>query len=228
MNQHTATHLNANSAKRKLSIAFITLGIAFLIWAILGRYVVLPGFMESLASGAGQSGTIPENVEAWKIARYLLWAFAFKLGIFFITIAALLRTNIERLKLTFFIVGGLLYISLAYAPIPGPSLLFGTGGVLMTTFIVTIILRLSKIRDQNIETSTSNTDLRLAGYFFFAMATYTLCGLLGVRGSALNPEKMIEYGLQTDATSFAAHALIELVLGWLFVMLSYRQLRTTP
>ena len=172
MKQHVErTHFNLNGPTKNLSIVFIILGIVFLIWAILGRYVVLPGFMESLASGSGQSGTIPENVEVWKIARYLSWAFAFKLGIFFITIAALLLTNIERLKLAFFIVSGLLYISLAYAPIPGPSLLFGTGGVLMTIFIVTIILRLSKIRDQNIENSTSNTDLRLAGYFFFAMAT---------------------------------------------------------
>jgi len=228
MNQHIAkTHLNINSSKKKLSIAFIILGIAFLIWAIIGRYLVLPGFMESLASGAGQSGAIPEDVEAWKIARYLVWAFSFKLGIYFITIAALLRTNIERLKLAFFIIGGLLYITLAYAPIPGPSLLFGIGGILMTVFIVTIIQRLSKNRDQNIENSTSNTDLRLAGYFFFAMATYTLCGLLGVRGSALNPEKMIEYGLQADAASFAAHALIELVLGWLFVLLSYQQSKTS-
>jgi hypothetical protein len=84
-----------------------------------------------------------------------------------------------------------------------------------------IILRLSKVRDQNIKNLASDIDLRFAGYFFFAMATYTLCGLLGVRGSALDPEKMIEYGLQADATSFAAHALIELVLGWLFVLLSY-------
>lgn len=209
--------------KKKLSIVFVILGIAFLIWAIVGRYVVLPGFMESLESGAGQSGTIPENVEPWKIVRYLIWAFSFKLGIFFITIGALLQTNIERFKLILYMVGGLVYISLAYAPLPGPSLLFGISGILMTIFIVMIVLRLSKIRDKNIQSTTSEIDFRLIGYFFFAMATYTLCGLLGVRGSALEPEKMIEYGLQADARSFAAHALTELVLGWFFILLSYRK-----
>ncbi|MBL8080012.1 MAG: hypothetical protein JNM55_18735 [Anaerolineales bacterium] len=217
------TQFTVSSTRKKSGIAFIILGIAFLIWAIIGRYVVLPGFMESLESGVSRSGTIPEGVATWKIARYLIWAFSFKLGILFVTIGALLQTNMKRLKLALYIIGGLLYISLAYAPIPGPALLFGIGGVLMMIFILITILRLSKARDQNIKSSASDIDLRLAGYFFFAMATYTLCGLLGVRGSALNPEKMIEYGLQADAASFAAHALIELVLGWLFLLLSYRQ-----
>jgi hypothetical protein len=209
--------------KKKLGTAFMVFGFAFLIWAIMGRYIVLPGFMESLESRAAQSGSIPEGVEAWKIARYLIWAFSFKLGIFFITIGALLQTNMGWKKIALHAIGGLLYISLAYAPIPGPSLLFGIGGILMTIFIVMIILRLSKVRDQNTANSTSEIDLRLIGYFFLAMATYTLCGLLGVRGSALHPEKMIEYGLQADATSFAAHALMELVLGWFFVLLSHSQ-----
>lgn len=67
------------------------------------------------------------------------------------------------------------------------------------------------------------SDLRMAGFFFFAMATYTLCPLLGVKAFALSPEKMIRFGLQTEATSFAFHLLIELALGWILVGLSYNQ-----
>jgi len=63
----------------------------------------------------------------------------------------------------------------------------------------------------------------MAGYFFFAMATYTLCPLLGVKAFALTPEKMIEYRLQQEAASFAFHILIELVLGWLLTSLSFRK-----
>ena len=55
------------------------------------------------------------------------------------------------------------------------------------------------------------------------MATYTLCPLLGVKAFALYPEKMIEFGLQAEAGSFAFHILIELVLGWLFIVLSFRK-----
>ena len=67
------------------------------------------------------------------------------------------------------------------------------------------------------------SDYRMAGYFFFGMATYTLCPLLGVKTFALSPEKMIEYGLQGEAASFAFHLLIELLLGWIFIALSFRQ-----
>ena len=63
----------------------------------------------------------------------------------------------------------------------------------------------------------------MAGYFFFGMATYTLCPLLGVKAFALSPEKMIQYGLQGEAASFAFHLLIELVLGWIFIALSFRK-----
>ena len=211
--------------RKKLGITFIRLGIAFLLWAVFGRYVVLPGYMESLASGAGQAGSIPDDVEPWKIARYLIWAFSFKLGIYFIALGSLMRTKMSGKKLGLLALGGLTYISLAYMPIPGPSWLFGLAGVVMTVFIVLIILHLSKERDKETKNSISATDLRFIGYFFFAMATYTLCGLLGVRTSALEPEKMIEYGLQADAVSFAAHALIELVLGWFFILLSLRKQR---
>lgn len=209
--------------RKKISIILIILGIAFLLWAIFGRYIVLPGYFESLAGGASHSGPIPEDVPAWKIARYLIWAFSFKLGIYFIALGALLRTKMSGKKFALFASAGLVYLSVAYMPLPGPSWLFGLLGALMTIFMVIVILRLSGQRDQITKTTVSATDLRLVGYFFFAMATYTLCGLLGVRTSALDPERMIEYGLQADAVSFAAHALIELALGWFFILLSLKK-----
>jgi hypothetical protein len=63
----------------------------------------------------------------------------------------------------------------------------------------------------------------LAGYFFFAMASYNLCPLMGVKAFALYPEKMLQYGTETEAATFSTHVLIELVLGWLFILLSYRK-----
>lgn len=61
------------------------------------------------------------------------------------------------------------------------------------------------------------------GYFFFAMATYNLCPLMGVKTFGLYPEKMIRFSLQSEAASFASRIMIELVLGWFFVFLSHRK-----
>jgi len=93
----------------------------------------------------------------------------------------------------------------------------------MTVFMIFIFLRWANERDHLQEHQKTASDYRIAGYFFFAMATYTLCPLMGVKTFALAPEKMIQYGLQGEAASFAFHILIELVLGWLFTSLSFRK-----
>jgi len=58
------------------------------------------------------------------------------------------------------------------------------------------------------------------------MATHTLSPLLGVKYFALSPEKMIQFGTQAEAASFAFHLLVELVLGWVFIALSFRAERS--
>ena len=162
--------------RRKTSIILLTVGIIFLINAIFGRYLVLPGYLESLESGSGAGGAIPENVEVWHVVRYLLWAYSFKLGIFFFVIGGLLRTQMRKGRLWLYVLGGFLYISLAYVPIPGNySIMFGVAGGIMTVLIVLIIHLLSKEREEHHENGEIVTDFKFIGYFFFAMATYNLC-----------------------------------------------------
>lgn len=52
-------------------------------------------------------------------------------------------------------------------------------------------------------------------------ATCNLCPFMGVRIFGHYPEKMIRYGLQSEAASFASRLMIELFLGWIFIFLSY-------
>lgn len=205
--------------RRKSNLILWALGVLFLLYAIFGRYLVLPGYLESLENG---SSGIPDNVGAWPVIRYLLWAYSFKLGILFIVLGALMRTRMNRGRKWLFAIGGLVYISFAYIPLPTYlPVVFGIGGGIMTVLIVVIISLVSAERDKQHESKPTASDLRLIGYFFFAMATYNLCPLLGVKAFALEPEKMIQYGLQSEAASFAIHILIELVLGWLFIFFSY-------
>ena len=117
-----------------------------------------------------------------------------------------------------------MYLLLAYVPVPGPySLFFGIGGGLITVLLVLIFMRWADERDHLEDHQKASADYRLIGYFFFAMATYGLCPLMGVKTFALYPEKMIRFGRQAEATSFASRIMIELVLGWLFIFLSHRK-----
>jgi hypothetical protein len=209
---------------KKISVVLIGLGFLFLLNAIFGRYLVLPGYLASLEQGQSTVESISQTVSAWKIIRYLLWAYSFKLGISFIILGAVFRTKMSSTRKWTIGIGGFIYITFAYIPLPSPSsVIFGIAGGTMTVLMIFIFLRWANERDQLGEHQRTASDYRMAGYFFFGMATYTLCPLLGVKAFALAPEKMIQYGLQSEAASFAFHVLTELVLGWTFTALSFRK-----
>ena len=209
---------------KKLSTICISLGFLFLLNAIFGRYLVLPGYLASLEQGQATLESVSQAVSAWKIIRYLLWAYSFKLGIYLIILGAMFRTRMSSARKWYISIGGLVYIAFAYIPLPSPaSIIFGIAGGLMTLFMIYAFLRWANERYQLPEHQKTASDYRMAGYFFLAMATYTLCPFMGIKTFALAPEKMIQYGLQQEAASFAFHILIELLLGWLFTFLSFRR-----
>ena len=198
----------------KASIVLIGIGVLFLLNAIFGRYIVLPGYLAGLEAGGNTLEGASQVASPWKIIRYLLWAYSFKLGIYFIILGAIFRTDMSPARKWVVGVVGFMYIGFAYMPLPGPtSLVFGIAGGIMTLLMIFIFLRWANERNGLQDDQKIVSDYRMAGYFFFGMATYTLCPLLGVKAFALEPEKMIQYGLQAEAASFAFHLLIELVLG---------------
>jgi len=211
---------------KKTSIILFGIGLLFLLNAIFGRYFVLPGYLAGLEAGGGTLEGASQVASPWKIVRYLLWAYSFKLGIYFIILGAMVRTDMSSGQKWLIGVGGFVYIGFAYMPLPEPtSIVFGIAGGIMTLFMIYIFLRWAQERSQLEDYQKTTSDYRMAGYFFFGMATYTLCPLLGVKAFALSPEKMIQYGLQAEAASFAFHLLIELVLGWAFLALSFRKVK---
>jgi hypothetical protein len=211
-----------------LGVVFVSLGFLFLLNAIFGRYIVLPGYLASLEEGQSTIANASQAIPVWKIIRYLLWAYSFKLGIYFIVLGAILYTRMPLTRRWSIAIGGFVYVAFAYLPLPSPaSITFGIAGGLMTLLMIFTFFRWANERNQLQEDQRTASDYRLAGYFFFAMATYTLCPLMGVKAFALAPEKMIQYGLQQEAASFAYHVLIELVLGWLFTFLGYRKAKPT-
>jgi hypothetical protein len=215
--------------KKREWVILLAIGIVFLINAIFGRYLVLPGYLSSLESGAGNIETAAQSIPVWKIIRYLIWAYSFKLGIFFVAIGALVRTSIPKTRFWLLVSGGILYLLLAYVPIPGPySPFFGIGGGLITVLLTLIFIRWAEESKHLKDREKTVANYRLVAYFFFAMATYNICPLMGVKTFGLYPEKMIRYGTQDEAASFASHVMVELVLGWIFIFLSYlKRLRTS-
>ncbi|MFA6506704.1 MAG: hypothetical protein WCT14_11420 [Treponemataceae bacterium] len=205
--------------KKKAGVILCLIGILFLINAIFGRYIVLPGYFQSLEAGASAS-RLPESVPVLKVLRYLLWAFSFKLGVYFFILGAMYYHDKKLYERISFLVIGLLYISVAYMELPFTnSLFFGVGGGILTLLFLFLFATINEHKSKNI---THGIPLFLnLGYFFLAMAVYNLCPFCGVKCFALQPEKMIKYGLQNQAVSFANHIMIELVFGFAFLCVYY-------
>jgi len=206
-------------------IIWVAIGTMFLVNAVFGRYLVLPGYLSSLEAGQGTLEGAAQTAPLWKIIRYLLWAYSFKVGMLFAGIGVLLRASIPSRHFWTVLSGGFLYLWVAYVPVPGPySLFFGIGGSLITLLLVLIFLHWSREYEHLAETGKAAALYLLIGYFFLAMATYNLCPLMGVKAFGLYPDKMIRFGLEREASSFASRIMIELVLGWPFVFLGHRRL----
>lgn len=207
--------------RKNVGWILIGLGFLFLLNAIFGRYLVLPGYLSSLEEGRSTVASVSQTVSGWKIARYLLWGYSFKLGIFLIILGGTFRVQMAAARRWLVGIGGFVYISFAYIPLPEPSsLVFGLVGGFMTVIMVAIFLHWFKTRDGLDQAAKTASGYRMAGFFFFGMASYTLCPLLGVKGFALYPDKAIQYGLQAEIASLSFHLLSELVLGWSFMALS--------
>lgn len=208
--------------KTKTGMILIGIGILFLLNAIFGRYLVLPGYISSLEQGSAAIEEVRQNVPVWKIVRYIVWGYSFKLGIFLVVLGACANALMQTGRFWLLTIGGLVYLMVAFVPLPSNSLAFGIGGGIMTVLMVLIFLYWAKERRDVTDNAKTGADLRIIGYFFFAMATYNLCPLMGVKAFALYPERMIAYGVQAEASTYASHILSELVLGWLFLFLSHR------
>ena len=199
--------------KQKIGIGLCLLGGLFLINAIFGRYIVLPGYLQTLEAGVSGS-EIPQNVPVIKVLRYLLWAYSFKLGVYCFILGTMVYSGQERRDKLLFSVIGIVYIGFAYMELPfNSSLFFGIGGGILTLSFLFLFFSIN-VRSTKKSENDSTLFLNL-GYYFLAMAAYNLCPFLGVKCFALQPAKMIEYGLQTQAASFANHIMIELVLGFI-------------
>ena len=105
--------------KKKIGMILLGVGILFLFNAIFGRYLVLPGYLSSLEKGKDAA---PPSV--WGIIKYVIWGYSFKIGVFLSVIGASLYTSMKSIRFWLLIIGGFIYLILAYVPIPGPYSIF--------------------------------------------------------------------------------------------------------
>ena len=183
-------------------------GFLLLLYAILGNYIALPGYIRFIERGgtsaAGNTFDFDVLVGATKT---ILWMYSFQLGTLALACAYSIRENLYSIHLAGL---GLVWLTVwSWPSLPQPGAWFY---VIFGCILVIAISMALLGRDRALTTKTTRT-LFLASILFFAFATWEVCGL-GTTGRMLHPAQS-EGGLaHTILITQSTKLMIELVLAW--------------
>lgn len=158
--------------------------------------------------------------------RFLLFAMGFPLGAGLAVTGAVLfaptRPARTALFLLLAILGaiGAVLVPLLFGTHTSP-VYFGTGGVLIMLLVVATAWFWGERRARLPDSTRAAADLQGVGYLFFALAAWNLCGVGGMPGFALYPEKMLALGTHGFAVGQMKVVMAFFVLGWLFTALGW-------
>lgn len=191
----------------KQSTILVWLGILFLVYAFLGNYVALPGYIRFLERGgtseAGNSFDLSVVIGATKT---IVWMYSFQLGVLCLAIAHSIK---EELHTKAFIWLGLIWLgfwSWPGWPAPGAWFYIVFGSVLL------ILIAGLFVKMRSGHQSRLRKSLFVGALVFFAFATWEVCGL-GTTGRMLHPEQSTPLSTSILVTQ-STKLMIEFVLAW--------------
>ena len=204
-----------NDIKTKnLNIWLLAGGILLLIYAVLGNYVALPGYIRFLERGgtsaAGNAFDFSVLVGA---AKTIIWMYSFQLGVLVIAVAHSIR---ENLNTKYLIVCGLLWLtfwSWPTIPAPGPWFYILFGGLIL------VCITLCLLQPNRGAACRSSRTLFLGAIVFFAFATWEVCGL-GSTGRMLHPEQSGRPLAHNILVTQSTKLMFEFVFAWGLLLLS--------
>lgn len=188
-------------------------GLFLLAYAVVGNWLVLPGYRRFLAhDGAG--GAVTPLALIWGAARTILWMLSFHLGAFCLAWAALRAAgDPARAFRRRFAVGAAVWIGIWTIPaLPGPyAAFFAATGIVILTFICAAFARAALTGEPF--AGARSAHWRIASAFFFALATWDVCGL-GSVGGILRPESAAHAANHSLVLAQTTKLIVELALAW--------------
>jgi hypothetical protein len=190
---------------------WFALGAALLINAIAGNYYVLPGYRSFLEHGHQSAGGTGVDIALiWGAAKTILWMLSFHLGAFCLAFGALAaKGEAARGFRRWFAFAAIAWIALWAIPtLPGPYTVFFAGtGIAIAAMIVAVFA--GALRSRNV----GGGAWAIAAVFFFALATWDICGL-GSVGGMLHPDGAVRAASQGLIVAQTTKLMVELALAW--------------
>ncbi|MFC2134447.1 hypothetical protein ACFLTH_07495 [Bacteroidota bacterium] len=200
--------------KQKIGLVLVCIALIWaVVWGLIGSLFVDAALRELTMEQLNQ--TMWGFNKPW----YFLWAFSVPLGAWLSLIGLLLYTNAAGFSVLKYALISIVLILFAifFGGFTGhvPAF-FGIGGALILFFFIGIIWHWSKERTKLEGTAAAAADFKLAGYVFFLIAAWFICGLAGFPYMK---------ALENISQGTPIHIMIFLVVGWCFHFLSYWKLK---
>lgn len=180
----------------------------FLLYAVLGNYVALPGYIRFLErAGRSEAGNAFDAAVLFGAVKTILWMYSFQLGIFALVIARSIQERLPTIPIIGFAIVWLAAWSWPSLPPPGRwfYLTFG-GAVLIAIFLV--------LRQPSFgATGRLSRTLFLSALAFFAAATWEVCGF-GSTGRMLHPDQAARPMAHNILVTQSSKLMLEFVLAW--------------
>jgi hypothetical protein len=197
---------------------WLVIGFSLLIYAVLGNWLVLPGYRRFLERGGSDGGVGFDLGLIWGATRTILWMLSFHLGALCLAIAALAARGDEiRAFRRWFTSGAALWIILWAIPtLPGPYVAFfaATGIAILSAIVAAFVTAMANAaRDGSFFSPFKSGHWLIASFFFFALATWDMCGL-GSVGGILHPTENVRSASQSLVVAQTTKLIVELAFAW--------------
>ncbi|WP_439817339.1 hypothetical protein [Zavarzinia sp. CC-PAN008] len=196
---------------------WIGAGLVLLAYSLAGNWLVLPGYRRFLEGGGSAGHGASDLALIWGATRTILWMLSFHLGALFLAYGALAAQGpaVRRFR-RLFVAGGALWLALWAIPhLPGPytALFAGVGTVILLLTVAAFLGAASHARRDAGVLAPRGEPWLIAAMFFFALATWDVCGL-GSVGRILRPADELRAASQDLVVTQATKLLVELALAW--------------
>jgi len=188
--------------------SLIFFSLAALMYAVLGNYLALPGYLRFLERGgtsaAGNSLDLDVILGA---ARTILWMYSFNLGAMALYWYTLHRNNRRYLRSGVIVcVAWLAFWSIPSLPRMPAAFYLLTGSVILVAIVMV------HVRQASISKPLASF-LFSTAVLFFAMATWDVCGL-GSTGRILHPDEVILQRSQTLLSAQTTKLMLAMCIAW--------------
>jgi len=183
-------------------------GVVLLLYAVLGNYVALPGYIRFLERGGNsEAGNSFDPSVLLGATKTVLWMYSFQLGVLLLVVVRSIREGLYTRPI---IVSGVLWLtawSWPSLPAPGPWFYILFGGLALLCVVGTIL------QPPSPTTHRLGRTLFLASLAFFAAATWEVCGF-GSTGRMLHPDQAAGALAHKILVTQSSKLMFEFLLAW--------------